>query len=127
MNIALLTGEVTGDYMPRTQNDNSSKYYKLTLKVVDGNFVSYYIVTFLGKLCEKAIQEIKLGNKIFVEGKINKKMFTKKNGEKDCSVELLCNYYEILENTNHSSVINTEPIFENNSQNFDFDESNLPF
>lgn len=119
MNIALLTGEVTGEYSPVTTENN--KYYKITIKVEDNSFISYYTVTFFNKLCEKALKEIKVGDNIFVEGKINKKIFTKKSGDKDCNVEVLCNAFEILKKQDYNQN-NVDALPE-----YNYDDMDLPF
>ena len=128
MNIGFFSGVLTKIYTPTVTNNY--KVVRMTLKVVDKKFESYYNISFWNDMCDRALQELKEGYQILVMGKVNKKFFKEKP-----YIEVNCADFELL-NTNGIIVENdndfTEKATQNNHNEYSFnsfsvDDDDLPF
>lgn len=125
MNRVFLAGKVISAIeMSTTKNNIKISRFGLQVKQ-DQDLQAIHNVVFFGKSAE-AVQDLKKGQFVFVDGKISKNTYKDKMGVEKTSVNIIGQAFQVIE-----SEANTTTKSEGNGSKLDmmadFDDSDFPF
>lgn len=96
VNKAIVLGNVGSDPIVRQTDKGMVANISIATNNYSTNETTWHRIVFFGKSAETVSKYIKKGNTIYVEGRIQNKKYTDKNGQEKYTSEIIASNFSIL-------------------------------